>query len=152
MDRACRRDGGYWHHLLSWWEQRDNPQVLLLSYEHMTADPALHVRKLAAFCGIALDDALLALTLERTSLAFMLAHKNKFDDLGMRTMSERRCNLPPGSDAAKVRKGGAGGHTHELPAESSAELDALWAKLVTPNTGFADYASLETTLRRRNAQ
>jgi hypothetical protein len=145
-------DGGYWHHLLSWWEQRDNPQVLLFSYEHMTADPALHVRKLAAFCGIALDDALLELTLERTSLAFMLQHKNKFDDLGMRTMSERRCNLPPGSDSAKVRKGGVGGHTRELPPGASAELDAKWTKLVTPKTGFADYASLETALRHRNAQ
>jgi hypothetical protein len=29
----------YWSHLVSWWEQRDNPDVLLFSYEQMTADP-----------------------------------------------------------------------------------------------------------------
>jgi hypothetical protein len=142
-------DGGYWHHLTSWWEQRDNPDVLLLSYEHMTADPALHVRKLAAFCGIALDEPLLVLTLERSSLTFMLRHKDKFDDLGMRTMSERRCHLPPGSDSAKVRTGGK--HARELSPELIAELDAIWTKTVTPRLGFADYASLEKELRRRNS-
>ena len=143
--------GGYWHHLISWWEQRDNPDVLLLSYEHMTAEPEAHVRRLAAFCGIPLDDALLALTLERSSLAFMLQHKDRFDDFLMRSMSEARCNLPPGSDSAKVRKGGVGGHRQELPAEIGASMDAEWARLVAPKTGFADYASLEAELRRRHA-
>lgn len=144
-------NAGYFHHLLSWWEQRDNPDVQLFSYEHMTADPAWHVKQLAAFCGIALDEALLALTLEHTSLGFMLRHKNKFDDLSMRTMSERRCNLPPGSDSAKVRKGGVGGHARELPPEIGAQLDDMWTKRVTPVTGYADYAALEAALRARNA-
>jgi hypothetical protein len=143
--------GGYWHHLISWWEQRDNPDVLLFSYEHMTVEPEAHVRRLAAFCGIALDDALLALTLERSSLSFMLQHKDRFDDFLMRSMSEARCNLPPGSDSAKVRKGGVGGQRQELPDEISAAMDADWARLVTPKTGFADYAALEAELRRRHA-
>lgn len=140
---------GYWNHLLSWWEQRDNPHVLLLSYEGMTADPAASIRRFAAFCGIALDDELLALTLEHTSLAFMLRHKDRFDDFMMRQMSEQRCGLPPGSDSAKVRKGGVGGHRNELPAEVSAAMDAMWQTMVTPKLGFPDYASLESELRRR---
>jgi hypothetical protein len=139
----------YWRHLISWWEQRANPDVLLLSYEHMTEAPEANIRRLAAFCGLPLDDALLALTLERSSLAFMLAHKDRFDDLMMRQVSEARCNLPPGSDAAKVRKGGVGGHRAELPPEVGAAFDAMWTKLVTPATGFADYAELEAELRRR---
>ena len=140
---------GYWQHLLSWWEQRDNPDVLLLSYEGMTADPAAGIRALAGFCGIALDDALLALTLERTSLPFMLRHKDRFDDFMMRKISEERCGLPPGSDSAKVRKGGVGGHRAELPEEIGKAMDAHWSKTVTSRFGFPDYASLETELRRR---
>jgi Sulfotransferase domain len=150
--RAGGAEGhGYWHHLISWWEQRDNPDVLLFSYEHMTVEPEAHIHRLAAFCGIALDDALLALTLDRSSLSFMLQHKDRFDDFMMRSMSEARCNLPPGSDSAKVRKGGVGGHRQELPDEVSAAMDAEWAELVTPKTGFADYAALEAELRRRHA-
>ncbi len=141
--------GGYWRHLITWWEQCDNPDVLLLSYEHMTDAPEAHIRRLAAFCGVPLDDALLALTLERSSLAFMLAHKDRFDDAMMRAMSEQRCGLPPGSDSAKVRKGGVGGHRQELPAAIGAAIDAEWTRRVTPELGFADYASLEAELRRR---
>jgi hypothetical protein len=117
----------------------------------MREAPALHIRKVAAFCGIPLSDALLDLTLEGSSLAFMLRHKDRFDDRLMRELSERRCNLPPGSDSAKVRKGGVGAHGDELPARTDEALDAMWAKLVAPSLGYPDYATLEADLRRRNA-
>jgi len=150
-DWLARTESGrdYWSHLLSWWAQRDNPDVLVLSYEGMTAEPAAAIRRVAAFSGVALDDALLALALERSSFAFMLANKDRFDDLLMRTASERRCNLPPGSDSAKVRKGGSGGHRAELSPQIAEALDAKWREMVEPATGFADYAALEAAVRRR---
>ena len=140
----------YWSHLVSWWERRDHPDVLLFSYEQMTANPAASIRKLADLCGIALDDALLATTLERSSLAYMLEYKNRFDDAMMRELSERRCGLPKGSDSAKVRKGGVGGHRQELPASVSQAIDEVWTTDVLPKTGFADYQSLEAEIRRRH--
>lgn len=139
-----------WRHLLSWWDQRDNPDVLLLSYEHMTAEPEGGVRRVAAFCGIDLDAELLALTVEHSSLPFMLRHKDKFDDSLMRTASERRCNVPVGGDSAKVRTGGVGGHKQELSPAIIAALDAQWAALVSPATGFSDYAAFDAALRHRN--
>lgn len=150
----CMRAGlesDYWHHLVSWWAQRDNPNVLALTYEGMNADPAGTIRRVAAFVGVPLDDELLALTLERASFAFMLQHKDRFDDLLMRQASEVRCNLPAGSDSAKVRKGGSGQGKAELTPDLMALLDAQWAKIVTPATGFPDYAALEAEVRRRNA-
>ena len=152
-DFAAARMGGspgsrdYWEHLISWWAQRDNPDVLLFSYEGMVADPEGSIRRLAAFCDIPLDDDLLALTLERSSIDFMLAHKDKYSDVMMREHSEARCNLPPGSDSAKVRKGVVGGHVKELPPETAALLDARWAETVEPATGFKDYASFEAAVR-----
>ncbi len=137
----------YWSHLVSWWNQRHNPSVLMFSYEQMVADPEASVRRLAAFCAIPLDDELLALTLKHSSIDFMLQHKERFDDLLMRQVSEERAGLPPGSDSAKVRKGGVGGHKAEMAAEVAAALDARWAEVVTPATGFADYGSLEAALR-----
>jgi len=145
----ARRGNGrdYWHHLLTWWEQRDNPNVLLFSYEQMSADPERHIRRLAAFCGIPLDDALLKLTLERSSLAFMLKHKDKFDDLMMRNLSETLGGIPPGSDSAKVREGKVGKNRQELPGPVADEMDRIWRETITPKLGFADYAALSEALR-----
>ncbi|HEY2177479.1 MAG TPA: sulfotransferase domain-containing protein [Caulobacteraceae bacterium] len=139
----------WWAHFLSWWEQRDNPDVLLLSYEHMVDDPALAIRRLAAFCGLPLDDDLLARTLERSSRAYMLRHKDKFDDLMIREASERLCGLPPGSDSSKVRNGVVGRYRDVLAHETIAILDRKWAAVVAPATGLADYAALDAALRAR---
>ena len=142
---------GYWHHLNSWWAERDNPDVLLLSYELMTAEPEASIRRVAAFCGMPLDQARLARTLERSSLAYMLAYKDRFDDAMLREVAQTRCNLPPGGDSAKVRKGGSGGHRTEMSPALAAALDAKWAQYVAPRTGFADYAALDSALRARSA-
>ena len=146
LDRAAQGQS-YWSHLASWWAERNNPDVLLLSYAGMIAEPEAHIRKVAAFCGIALDDALLKLTLERSLIDYMLVHKDKFDDLMMRTLSETRCGLPPGSDSAKVRKGGVGGYKAELPDDIAEQLDAKWTEIAAPATGFADFAALDAALR-----
>jgi hypothetical protein len=137
----------YWHHLLTWWEQRDNPNVLMFCYEHMNANPEAHIRRLAEFCGIPLDGDLLKLTLERTSQPFMMKHKDRFDDFLMRSLSERAGGLPPGSDSAKVREGKVGKNKRELSPDLAAEIDAIWRETVTPKTGFADYAALLASVR-----
>ena len=145
-----RSDGmDYWRHLVGWWEQRDNPDVLLLSYEHMTTAHEANIRRLAAFCGIPLDQRLLELTLEQSSLPFMLAHKDKFDDLLFRRASEERSRLPPGGESSKVRTGQVGRHRTELPPMISAAMDARWARIVTPALGFRDFASFNAALRAR---
>jgi hypothetical protein len=145
--RGGPEGSGYFHHLLSWWEQRNNPDVLLLSYGAMIDSPARHIRKLADFCSIALDNALLELTLERSSLAYMLKHKDRFDDAMQRDLSETKANLPPGSDSAKVRQGSVGLNRKELSADIAARIDAAWDEQITPATGFADFAALEAAMR-----
>jgi hypothetical protein len=112
----------------------------------MSADPERAIRRLAAFCGIPLDAALLALTLERSSLGYMLRHKDRFDDAMMRRLSETACGLPPGSDSAKVRRGAVGSHRDELPAEIAAAIEARWRERVTPQLGFESYAALAAAL------
>ena len=137
----------HWAHLLSWWGQRDNPDVLLLSYEHMLEDPAHMIQRMAAFCDIGLDHELLKLTLLHTSRDFMLAHKDRFDDAMMREKSERLGGLPANSDSAKVREAGAAKRQAELPQAISRELDEIWRSDVTPHTGFATYEDLDQALR-----
>ena len=143
---AENRDGDYWSHLLSWWDQRDRGDVLLLSYESMTKDAEQSIRRVADFCGLALDEDLLTATLACSSFAFMLEHKDKFDDLLMREATQRWGILPPGGESSKVRTGGVGGHRHELPAAVAAAMDAKWEERIVPRLGFLDYAALEAAI------
>jgi hypothetical protein len=136
---------GYWSYILSWWAVRDRPDVLIFAYENMVRDRAAHVRRLAEFAGIPLDDDLLALTVERTSRDYMLANKHRFDDFMMRGLSEAAGGLPPGSDSAKVRAGSSYRRAELTPALAE-EMDRIWAKTITPVLGFRDFAELEAAL------
>jgi len=145
--RMTGKGSNYWHHLLSWWEQRDNPKVLMFSYEGMTADPEATIRRLAALAGIPLDDELLALTLHHSSRAFMLAHQDRFDDRMQRELSETRGGLPPGSATSKVRAKPDGPARQEMTPAVEAEIDAMWRRRIEAVTGFESYAALEAALR-----
>ena len=141
--------GGYWAHLRSWWEHRDDGNVLLLAYELMKTDLERTVRRIADFIEIPLDEELLEIVMRQSSLEFMTAHKDRFDDYLMRRRSEEVCGLPPGSDSAKVRDGVVGSRKLELPAEIQAELDARWTEEITPHLGFASYDELLAEMRSR---
>jgi hypothetical protein len=139
---------GYWAHLRSWWERRHEEQVLLLAYEEMKVDLPGTIRTVANFIGVELDAELLEIVSKQSSLEFMLAHKDKFDDRMMRERSEKTMKLPTGSDSAKVRKGEVGSHRYELPAEISAAMDAIWRTEIEATLGFPDYDSLRQALRQ----
>lgn len=130
---------GYWHHLVSWWSQRDNPKVLLLCFEDMKEDLPGTIERVAHFTGVALDAGLRDTALQHASFAFMKARGDRFDDRMMRERSERVCGLPTGSDSTKVRVGRVGEHRKGVPAPILAELDRVWAREIEANLGFASY-------------
>jgi hypothetical protein len=92
-DKADRQ--GYWYHLISWWEQRHNQDVLLLCYEDMKADLSDTVQKVARFMGIELDDSLLDIVIRQSSREFMLAHEHQFDERHINEIGGKRAGLPP---------------------------------------------------------
>ena len=134
----------YWHHFRSWWEHREDDCVLLLTFEDMKEDLPSIVRRVARFIRIELDNELLELVVRQASLDFMLAHKDRFDDRLMRERSEIACELPPGSDSAKVRKGEVG--TDELPEEIRREMDEIWAQEIEAALGLRSYAAARRAL------
>ena len=138
--------GAYWKHLMSWWPRRHDKDVLLMSFEAMKRDLTSTIKRIAEFIDIDLDDELLAITEEHSSLAFMQKHGDKFDDLLMRRRSEEVAGIPPGGDSAKVRAGRVGEHQEHFSAEILAELDAVWQRDVAEETGFSNYAAMIATL------
>jgi hypothetical protein len=108
--------GSYWGHLVSWWEQRQQAQVLLLSYEGMKADLPAAVRTIAHFLRIEHDQALLDLVVKQTSVDFVLTRQ------------------------AQVAR------ETELPAPIGAAMDAIWREVVASRTGLASYRALQAAL------
>ena len=144
FQRGERRD--YWHHLRSWWVRRKEDNVLLLTFEDMKEDLPGAVRRVAVFLGISLDRALLDLVVNQASLEFMLAHKDRFDDLLMRQLGETAAGLPPGADSSKVRKGEVGTHRSELPADIAREMDEIWRHEIGSPLGLEDYEAVRSAL------
>jgi hypothetical protein len=136
------RGSGYFDHLSSWWSRRNDGDVLFLAYEHMKQDLPETVRRVADFIGVPPDAERLAVAGDQASLESMTRHKDKYADLLMRELSERRCGLPPGSDSAKVRDGLVGSHRAELSPESIAWIDAEWERTIGQQFGLADYDAL----------
>ncbi len=135
----------YYEHLKSWWLRRDDPDVLFLAYELMLKDSSASIKRIAEFIDVTLDDELLALTLEHSTIEFMLAHKNRFDDALMRELSERDGLLPAGSDSAKVREGKAGSG-RVLSEQLHSDLDERWRAQMLELTGCNNYAELLSAL------
>lgn len=137
---------GYWAHVKSWWEQRDNPAVLLVTYEDMVEDLPTVVRQIAAHLPVALDDELLDIVVRQSSRSFMLAHGSKFDERHMRQVVERSAGLPPG-DAMKVTAGSTEAR-HRLSEAMKQEFARIWDEQITAELGFADYTAFRQAVRQ----
>jgi hypothetical protein len=143
---AGSQENSYWDHFVSWWEQRNNPHVLLLTYEGMKADLPTTVETIAGFLGIELDPPLYDTVVEQASLAFMVAHRPKFSDPLQQAAAAREGLWPPGEVTSKVRNGQVGAHQSELPADIAVELDVRWRDYVEPRTGLSSYQAVQAAL------
>jgi len=138
---------GYWYHLVSWWEQRHNEDVLLLCYEDMKVDLPGTVRKTARFMGVELDDALLDIVVRQSSREFMLAHRHRFDSHYMHDIGGRRAGLPLPIDSSTVTPGPPNLARYRLTPALKEELDDIWREQVQSRFGIGDYEELRQALR-----
>jgi len=73
--------GGLFHFLASYWELRDQPNVLFVHYNDLKADTEKEVRRIAAFLGIPIDEKHLPGILERCSFDWMKTNSHVIGDL-----------------------------------------------------------------------
>jgi hypothetical protein len=138
---------GYWHHLASWWEQRNNPNVLLLCYEDMLADLPGTVRRIAAFMDIPLDEELFACVVQQASRPFMLEHKNKFDEGPFRRLCSQRTGHPFDANAYKVTPGARDDPRYQLTPALQQKLEEIWQAQVGNRFGLKNYEDLRHAIR-----
>ena len=138
---------GYWHHLASWWEQRNNPDVLLLCYEDMLADLPNTVRRVAAFMDIPLDGELFACVERQASRKFMLEHKNQFDEAPFRRLTSQRTGITVDTNAYKVTAGARDDPKYQLAAVHKQKLEEIWQTQILNRFGLEDYEDLRVAVR-----
>jgi aryl sulfotransferase len=132
---------GYWHHLVSWMEQADNPDVLLLCYEQLQTSFPSQLRRISEFAGVAMDDELEKIVLQQSSLGFMQEHGTHFDDHFLREQRYSALGVPADSASSKVS---AATTTRPEPsAQLIADMQARWTQDVTPRIGFGSYEELK---------
>jgi len=145
--------GGIWEHYLQWWRHRHDPNVLWICYEDLKEDLPACVKRIAAFMEIDLDDELFAMTLEKSSFAFMSDHGEQFDDHFLRNCVKHRMGLGKGSQVTvgKVRKGGGkvGGHK-DIPGPVLSLLEKRWEAALWKKAGLSDYAAMREAAARQD--
>ncbi|MEH6636546.1 MAG: sulfotransferase domain-containing protein [Halioglobus sp.] len=133
---------GYWHHLVSWCLQRDNPNVLLLCYEHLKVDFDNQLPRIASFLDVHMDDELLSIVKEQSSLPFMRLHNKQFDDHLTRDKRNQAMGLPLFSNTSKVGQGASGAHRDYFSTELEQLMAERWRQEVTPRLDWKNYEEL----------
>ena len=137
----------YWYHIATWWQQRDNPDLLLLCFEEMKANLPETIRRVANFANIDLDDELFEITLHQSSYKFMKEHETHFNESLSLAYMEKNCGLPPGGSSSKVRAGQTASHKQELPEDIATQMDTIWKKEITEPLGLKNYQNLWDQLK-----
>ena len=131
--------------MLSFYERRHDPNLLVLCYEDIVKDMPAAAARVAAFLGLPADALVLQRAAANSSREAMLRHASKFDDAPGRRAFNRLCG--------QQAEAGVGVTSKVNPASESRLSEAvrryadveLWAE-VARKTGHADYASLRRAL------
>ncbi|MEW5930793.1 MAG: sulfotransferase domain-containing protein [Gemmatimonadota bacterium] len=123
--------GSWFEHVAGWLRNEDGLDVLVVNYEDLSADLEAGVRRIAGFCGIAIDPAAMPRILERCSFAFMRGHDARFAI--ERRMAPKPADPGPAGEPTFIRKGKVGGWRQELDSSHAVEFRKTfdrWARKV----------------------
>ena len=107
--------GSWFEHAAGWLRNKDRLNVLVLTYEELSADLEGVVRRIADFCGITIDPAAMPRILERCSFAFMREHDARF-------VGKQWPKNPAAPETPFIRQGQVGGFRQELDARAVREF------------------------------
>ena len=140
------QNASYFHHLVSWWEHRKDPNVLYLFFEDLKEDLAGCVRKVASFIGIT-DEKSIAIAIEHSSFKYMKANSDKFDEKLLIRCRSEACGFQPTGNTDKVREGSNEESSKALPEDIKTMIQEKWKEVVTPVTKCETYEQLRQQWR-----
>ena len=133
----------YFVHLISWWEHRNDSNVLFLFFEDMKDDLGSVVRKTAAFIGIQ-DEEKIEKAVEMSSFEFMKENQKKFSDMRIARYQNVACGLPLDVVPNKVVTGSASKGRELMDDKTKEIIQGKWLEVVAKQTGFQNYNELRS--------
>ncbi len=141
--------GNVWDHLLDWSRWKNRSDMFWLHYEDLLEDLPRCLTGLAEFMEVDLDDELLQLIVERSSIDSMRrissqlnpSPTNYVGKLVLGFGQDTRCYAQR-LEFGKMRRGKAGDGTQNLPGEILGELEAEWTRRITPVLGYRTYLEM----------
>ncbi|KAI1295434.1 Phosphofurin acidic cluster sorting protein 1 [Halotydeus destructor] len=128
--------GDYFDHLLQWWQRRNDPNVLFLTYEDMLQLPVDAVLRVADFISGDQKPYLALLTADQFKIARQIVDNTRFDNMKKMPVvikSVTTCGDPALDTGVKVnffRKGEAGDWVNYFSDKQLSQLrDAMMAKV-----------------------
>jgi hypothetical protein len=109
--------GSWFEHVTAWLRNKDRLNLLVVTYEELSADLEAAVRRIADFCGITIDPAAMPRILERCSFAFMREHDARF-------VGAQWPRNPGAPETPFIRQGQVGGWRQELDPRAASEFQA----------------------------
>jgi hypothetical protein len=149
---SIMQNASFYHHFLSWWERRDDPDVLFLFFEDLKDDLAAQVQRVAAHVSTEELDVTgnVAAAVSNSTFDFMKANEEKFNESLSKRARNVPCGLHPdaGMQGSKINKGEAGSAKHKLSDGLKKDIDARWTDFMLPATGFASYDDLRASYNK----
>lgn len=126
--------GPFWKNVLSFWEQRNEPNVLFLKYEDMRADLEKILREVAAF----LEKELTQEQIDKLKhhLSFESMKKNRSVNYESLVELNTSAGLTEVEDGAFMRSGSVGGYKAVMSPQLIEEFDR-WTAENTQGTGLS---------------
>ncbi|CAB4043667.1 sulfotransferase domain-containing, partial [Paramuricea clavata] len=146
----------YFVHLLSWWEHRNDSNVLFLFFEDMKDDLESVVRMVAAVVGIQ-DEKRIKKAVEMSSFEFMKKNEEKFSDAPPALRFANKASAhEEDSDVrspqvmlhSKVATGSATKGRELMDDKTKEIIQAKWLEVVGKQTGFQDYNDLRSAFKK----
>ena len=137
----------YFAHLVSWWEHRNDSNVLLLFYEDMKEDLESAVREVAAFIEIK-DEEKIKKAVEMSSFEFMKKNERKFSSVRFARYRNVAIGLPADVMPSKVVSGSATKGRELMDEKTKEIIQAKWLEVVGKQIGFKDYDELRKAFKK----
>jgi hypothetical protein len=141
--------GNVWNHFLGWYPHRNDENILWLHYEDLIEDRHRCIRAIARFMEIELDNDLLVLILERSSIEHMRQISSKLNPSQSNRVGEivmkfgpEMMNYANKMIFGKMRKGSVGDGKAFLPEGILDELEKEWRSRITMIHGYKNYEEM----------
>lgn len=143
----------YFHHLISWYTRRKNPNVLIIFFEDLKEDLEGQVQRVARFLSDEKHNfdkpEIVKLATQRATFEFMKKHESQFDEKLSKIYRNEACFLPKeaGMQASKLVEGKIGEGKYQLGESVRQKICERWKEIVEPITGCSTYEELREQFR-----